>query len=226
MARVALMAFLTGSCQAAVLPDAFLGTWKATNHSTVAAILGPVDVTALTVAYDKKRGDYWMSYLPGQVFRIREDVMQYCFAHVATSPFVVDTVEDNLIRFCYQTGERMKSHKMLANGSLATGCDAAKIELEMHDNGFLELTFYMSPPVRHAHAVYERTGKPPPISYYYLTNIGGKCDPLNPGPPTADQLDASPCPLLNYKRQQLKQALLTEGDAEADTEEDTEGLGC
>jgi hypothetical protein len=113
---------------------------------------------------------------------------------------------------------------MLADGSLATGCDAAKIELELYDNGFLELSFYMSPPVRHAHAVYERHGNPPPIAYYYLTNVGGKCDPLNPGPPTADQLDASPCPVLNYKKQQLKQALLTEGDTEADMEE--EGLGC
>merc|ERR1719174_1127885 len=123
------MAVFSGACQAAVLPDAFLGQWSPTGDDTVQAILGPVSVPHLTMAKDESNGDYWMSVIQGQVFRVREDLMQYCFAHSATSPFVVDTVEDNLIRFCYRTGERMTSHKTLANGSLATGCDAAKIEL-------------------------------------------------------------------------------------------------
>merc|ERR1719272_163918 len=63
------------------------------------------------MAKDRLNGDYWMSYIAGQVFRVRDNLMQYCFAHVATSPFVVDTVEDNLIRFCYPTGDRMPTHK-------------------------------------------------------------------------------------------------------------------
>lgn len=205
MARVAFVAFLNGA-RAAVLPDAFLGTWSPVKtQSTVHAILGPVDVPHLTMAKDESNGDFWMSVIQGQVFRTRDDVMQYCFAHVATSPFAVDTVEDNLIRYCYKTGDRMASHKVLANGSLATGCDAAKIDLELRDDGLLELSFYMSPPVLHASALYERTGDPPAISYYILSNFGGPCDPLNPGPPTAGLLDASPCPILNHKRQQAKQ---------------------
>merc|ERR1712226_584277 len=101
----------------------------------------------------------------------------------------------------------MESHKLMDDGSLATGCDAAKIELEMHENSQLELTFYMSPPIRHAWAVYERTGDSPSIASYIKANVGGACDPLNPGPPTAEQLAASPCPMINHKRQQLKQAL-------------------
>lgn len=210
MARVAALMVSLGASQAApVLPDAFLGTWTPIgNHTAVAAILGPVEVPTFTMAHDKKKGDYWMSVITGQVFRIRtdesgQDVMQYCFASLATSPFVVDTNEDNFIRFCYKTGDRMESHKVLEDGSLATGCDAAQINLELHDNGQLELTFYMSPPVRHAWALYERTGDSPPIGSYILANAGGKCDPLNPLPPT---LGGSPCPVINYKKQQLKNA--------------------
>lgn len=213
MARVGIMAaLLNGPCQAVTIPDAFLGTWKPVgNHSSVAAILGPVEVPTFTMAHNKRNGDYWMSVITGQVFRVRtteegEDVMQYCFAQVATSPFVVDTIEDNLIRFCYKTGDRMESHRILDDGSLATGCNAAKIEVELHDNGQLELSFYMSPPIRHAWAVYDRTGDSPSIASYIAANLGGACDPLNPGPPTAEMLNASPCPMINHKRQQLKQA--------------------
>lgn len=205
-----MAACLTGSCQAANFSDAFLGTWSPIgDHSSVSAVLGPAEVPTFTMAYNKKNGDYWMSVIHGQVFRIKEDKMQYCFAHVATSPFQVDTVEDNLIRFCYETGHRMDSHKLLEDGTEATGCDAAKIDLELHDNGQLELTFYMSPPVRHAHAVYERTGDSPSINSYIIANVGGQCDPLNPGPPTAAQLGGSSCPVVNHKKQQLGQALPT-----------------
>lgn len=165
-----------------------------------------------------------MSLIPGQVFRVRGDVMQYCFAHVATSPFVVDTVEDNLIRFCYHTGERMPTHRLLPNGSLATGCDASKIELELHANGNLEFSFYMSPPIRHAWGVYKRSGPGPPVAWYRITNIGGDCDPLHPGPPTlGGQLDASMCPALHLKKQQLELAMPTTEHNEIPEDEEGEG---
>merc|ERR1719183_1100816 len=122
-----MMACLAGTCEAAQFSEAFLGTWAPVDR-TVQAILGPVAVPTLTMAHQKQSGDYWMSYIPGQVFRVREDKMQYCFT-VATSPFVVETATDKLIRFCYKTGDRMHTHKVLDDGTLATGCDAAKIEL-------------------------------------------------------------------------------------------------
>lgn len=210
MARVALAAaFLHGACQAADIPDAFLGSWKAL--SGVQAILGPAGVPTFEMSKDETlhRGDYWFSVIPGQVFRIRENKMQYCFAHVATSPFVVDTVEDNIIRFCYATGERMPTHKVLDNGTLATGCDASKIELELHENGNLEFSFWMSPPVRHAWGLYKRVGPGPPIAFYLSVNVGGSCDPLHPGPPTlGGQPDTSMCPVLHQKKQHLQQLQL------------------
>lgn len=218
MAVVILIALLTTACQAAVFPDAFLGTWSPINNSTVHAILGPVPVPHVTMTKDESNGDYWMSVIPGQVFRVRENLMQYCFARLATSPFMVDTVEDNLIRFCYHSGERMHTHKMFANGSLATGCDAAMIEMVLRDNGNMEFVFYMSPPIEHAWAVYERTDEPPPVKSYIISNLGGLCDPLHPDPPTGGQLEASACPALNHKRQQL--------EAASPTMPDNDGLQC
>lgn len=207
MARVAyLVAFLTGACRAADLPDAFLGTWAPIDR-TVEAILGPAGVPTLTMTKDKSKGDHWISFIAGQVFRVRENVMEYCFAHIVSSPFVVDTVEENLIRFCYKTDDRMATHKALPNGTLATGCDAANIVMELHDNGELEFSFYMSPPVRHAWAVYKHVGPPPPVATYIAA--GGSCDPLHPGPPTLMQggpLEPSMCPALNHKKKQLELA--------------------
>lgn len=220
MARFALAAFLCGACEAAVFPAAFEGTWSPVNHTTVHAILGPVPVPTVTMTKDESNGDYWLSVIPGQVFRVVDDFMQYCFVRIATSPFAVDTVEDNLIRFCFAgPNMRMNTHKMLANGSYATGCDAAQIVMELKSNGFMEFTFYMSPPVKHAWAIYERTGDPPPVSAYIKSNLGGRCDPLHPGPPTADLLGASMCPALNHRKQQQKLAV------EAAAVEQ-EGLAC
>lgn len=149
-------------------------------------------------------GDYWMSGIAGQVFRInKQGHMQYCFARLASSPFEVHypSMTDNKIVFCYQTGERMNSHK--AN---ATGCDAANIVLEIQD-GILELTFHMSPPIKHAWIQFKRRGAAPPVSYYKVTNLFGSCDPENPPPPTLlessshNQL-ANMCPIVT-KRNEL-----------------------
>lgn len=114
----------------------------------------------------------------------------------------------------------MNIHAKLANGSLATGCDAAQIVMQLNGSGFMEFTFYMSYPVKHAWAVYERTDKPPPVSWYYKTGLGDACDPFNPGPPTTVGLpQASMCPALNHKKQQLQPASVT-------TAVDEEGLAC
>lgn len=118
----------------------------------------------------------------------------------------------------------MPTHTSI-NGTLATGCDAAKIELEFHDDGNLEFTFYMSPPVKHAWAVYKRVGPGPPAATYIME--GGSCDPLHPGPPTLSApapLDASMCPSLNYKKKQLELAMPTAEHSE--DQEDGEALGA
>lgn len=200
-----MAAFLNGACQAAVFSDEFLGTWHPIAFTAVEAVLGPTHVQSMTFAKDTATGDYWMSYIGGQVFRVRQDSMQYCFHKFATSPFSVDTADDNLIRFCYKKGDRMHTHKAFENGTLATGCDAAEIKLELQQNGTLEFTFSMSPPVRHAWGMYKRVGPPPSIKSY--TSQAGACDPLNPGAPTlSDELNVSSCPVINHNRQTLESA--------------------
>jgi len=131
----------------------------------------------------------------GQVFRIRGNLMQYCFAHVATSPFDVNTTTSNKVVFCYKKGHRMRTHK-----AGATGCDAAQIVLELKSTGTLELTFMMSPPVKHAWNEFVRVGGPPRLSFYKVADIYGSCDPKHPGPPTA--LPSSMCPAVakSYKQ--------------------------
>jgi hypothetical protein len=221
MARVAfLAACITGACQAADIPDAFLGSWTPVDH-TVQAILGPVTNPTLTVQKDKSNGDHWISYLPGQVFRVREMVMEYCFAHIVQSPFMVNNVTDNLVHFCYKTDDRMATHRAADDGTLATGCGAAEILLELRDDGTLEFTFYMSRPVRHAWAIYKKVGPAPAVATY--TASGGKCDPLKPGPPTlGSPLHSSMCPALNFKRKQLELARQT--TEESEIQEDGQAL--
>lgn len=106
--------------------------------------------------------------------------MEYCFARVANSPFDVNFTDANKVVFCYKKGKRMQTHK-----AGATGCDAAQIVLELKSTGTLELTFMMSPPVKHAWNEFVRVGHPPPLSFYKVANIHGSCDSEHPGPPTA-----------------------------------------
>jgi len=190
MQRLVCAAVLCVAHVAADIPEAMLGTWKTLDHATTHAIIGPsVLLNTLRMSKDHDNGDYWFSGIDyglaavrfGQVFRIRGNKMQYCFAHLATSPFDVNTTDANRVVFCYQQGKRMRSHR-----AGKTGCDAAQIILELDaSTGVLTFTFMMSPPVKHAWVQFKRTGPPPPVSFYKVSNIYGACDPLNPGAPTA-----------------------------------------
>lgn len=181
MQRLGLLVFLCGAyAVAAGLPVAMLGTWTPINHSTPHAILGPTPVLKnFAMTFDNSTGDFWMSAIHGQVFRIRDDLMDYCFAGLATSPFYVNSTDESRVVFCYSKGKRMRTHKVGA-----TGCDAAHIILELKTSGTLELTFLMSPPIKHAWVELTRTGGQPTVASYIAANRGDVCDPLHPGPPT------------------------------------------
>jgi len=218
MSRLALAVLLcaTGG-RAANISDDFLGTWTPVNHSTAHTPLGPAGLwKQFAMTKDRSNGDHWFSAIKGQVFRVRGDLMEYCFAHVAESPFVVHSVQEHKLVFCYKTGERMRTHKTTASG-LATGCDAAQITLEILSSGNLEFTFLMSPPVKHAWFVFERTGESPPVAKYIRDNRGNACDPKHPGPPTlatgqssAALLSSSMCPAVVHKKKAALQTETTE----------------
>lgn len=204
MQHLVLTALLCITHVAAGMPQAMLGTWKPLNHETTHAIIGPSALlNTFAMSQDPKTGDFWMSAIQGQVFRIRNGLMQYCFVGVATSPFFVNSTDANNAVFCYKKGERMRTHR-----AGATGCDAARITLELKSTGTLELTFMMSPPVKHAWNEFVRTGPPPPLSHY---SGSGKCDPEHPGPPTAvtslsgtsEPHISSMCPVVVKKSKQL-----------------------
>lgn len=166
------------------IPDAMMGTWLPAEGMTTQAIIGPSKLfSSFSMSKDQRNGDVWFSAINGQVFHVRNGLMQYCFYVLATSPFFLNTTESTKVVFCYKDGARMKSHRRLDNGNLATGCDAARITLELK-NDVLEFTFEMSPPVRHAWVQLKRVGPPPPISHYQKA---GACDPTHPGPPTLEE---------------------------------------
>jgi len=206
----------------AQINEAFLGEWSLFNHTTAHSPMGPSGLfKTFGMSKDTSNGDYWMSAIKGQVFRIRDNLMQYCFS-VATSTFVLQTVTPTKLLFCYETGKRMNSHRRTESGSLAIGCDAASITVELLNNGNLEFTFLMSPPVKHASAIFHRTGKKHTISSY---KIGGACDPKHPGHPTLESAPAilgdRMCPVRaeRSKSKALMAAARMEQEVEA-------GVGC
>jgi len=212
-----VVALLIRSTHAVQFNDAFLGTWSPVNKSTPHAIIGPSGLMRnFAMTHDEKNGEYWMSAIVGQVFRIKNGLMQYCFAHVASSPFTVSAVTDSKIVFCYKTGERMHSHKSTDIG-LAVGCDAAQIVLQLHSGGVLELTFYMSPPVKHAWVLLEKTGPAPPIAAYVVEDVFGGCDPTKPPPPTLKMGAgmSSMCPQLAVDKSMSSDLKMRDDDDDA-----------
>jgi len=182
----ALLGVVAG--QGVVIPEGMFGSWLPANKSTTAAVIGP-SVLFSTFGMTRSKDEVWFSAIPGQVFRIKDGLMQYCFT-IATSPFYVDVdhCTDTKVVFCYRKGHRMHTHRALDNGELATGCDAARIELELKGTT-LEFTFYMSYPVKHAWVQLVRVGPPPPLTAYKVESVlGGSCDPTHPGKPTIEEL--------------------------------------
>jgi hypothetical protein len=187
MQRLTCTALLCIAHVSAEMPHSMLGTWNAVNHGATHAVIGPSRLlNRFTMAHNPRNGDSFLSGIDysagpfgfGQVFRVRGDLMEYCFARVANSPFDVNYTDATKVVFCYKKGKKMQTHR-------GTGCDGAQITLELKSTGTLEFTFMMSPPVKHAWNEFVRVGGPPPLSFYKVANIHGSCDPENPGPPTA-----------------------------------------
>ena len=138
------------------------------------SILGPLayeflaaGVGAFSAQRDPATGDVWFTILDGQVFRVRETQMQYCFGYTqgATtpreqSPFSVNSTSENSVSFCWREGlPGMQTH-----AKDCRGCDCAAISISIPDPeqpDSAELTFWQSPPVIHAHLELKRAGPAP-----------------------------------------------------------------
>jgi hypothetical protein len=173
-------------------PEPILGTWL--PAAPPQSILGPLayefisaGLGAFSAQRDPATGDVWWTLLEGQVFRVRETQMQYCFGYTAgvgvreQSPFAVNSTSADSVSFCWREGlPGMQTHT-----KDCSGCDCAAIRISMTGEDRAELTFWQSPPVIHAHVELKRSGKPPTMAGiekmmpnpYTICNITDECLP-------------------------------------------------
>ena len=158
-----------------------MGVWTPKLGVTPQSILGPLSYEFLAgsaggfqALRDPATGDVWFTLLLGQAFRVGGTKMQYCFSGdvsgsqqqhgtlMEQSPFGVVAVNDTFVRFCWREGLK----GMPTHAANCTGCDCASINLALIANGTvgpeLDFTFWQSPPVVHAHAVFELQSSTPP----------------------------------------------------------------
>eukprot|EP01050_Picozoa_sp_SAG11_P002586 SAG11_NODE_133_length_15400_cov_10.132344_7_plen_147_part_00 len=86
--------------------------------------------------------------------------MQCCFGEellAEQSPFSVHSTNESSVKFCWREGlPGMQTHTKDCEG-----CDCASILITVQDVDNIEFTFWMSPPVIHAHMSLKRSGPPP-----------------------------------------------------------------
>lgn len=211
----------------AVIPDAMLGTWKPIGVPQ--SVIGPVStgspfgmLKTFTMSKNESTGEHWMSLLEGQVFRIQERKMQYCFNGQygpespirpqwtnEQAPFEVSSATNETVVFCWRDG----ATKMSIFKEGCSGCDCARITLNLTSQSSMDFLFEFPPPVVHAHFELARDSATPPPTSYYLDLLGNRrCEFLDhtgylptrapePQTPTsrtsaARNSAASSCPLL------------------------------
>merc|ERR1712110_543 len=97
---------------------------------------------------DRRTGDVWFTVLMGQVFHVSGNKMQYCFGEVILfeqSPFSMHAVDENSVTFCWRTG--LRGMPTQARG--CSGCDCAKMIINLVDHDTLQFKFWMSGEVLH-----------------------------------------------------------------------------
>jgi hypothetical protein len=143
-----------------------LGSWSTKPGTTPQAILGPLaaEFISFTAQRDNKTSDVWFTVLPGQVFRVSGDQMQYCFGPygflVEQSPFSVNATSEKAVSFCWREG--LIGMPTQAKG--CRGCDCASITITLVDDNTLRFQFWMRMPIVHADATFVRTGHAPKMS--------------------------------------------------------------
>jgi len=152
------------SMAAAQVPQTLTGRWSG-NLST--SILGPksgADFAEdfLVISEAAADGSFYVRHTKEmQLFRIKENKAQYCFAYSLAdrgmafeAPFVVNSTGDTEMVLCWR-GERLPTHK-----TGCSGCDCAQWRLKL-DGDVLHSTFLMSPPAVHLQMDLVRSGSAP-----------------------------------------------------------------
>jgi len=152
------------STAAAQVPRALTGRW---SGNVTTSILGPqsgADFAEdfLVVSEAAQDGSFYVRHTKEmQLFRIKEDKAQYCFAYslweqgmAFEAPFVVNSTSAAEMVLCWR-GERLPSHK-----AGCSGCECAQWRLSLHGD-VLHSTFLMSPPVVHLQMTLVRSGAAP-----------------------------------------------------------------
>ncbi len=158
-------------------PEGMFGVWMPKKGVTPKSTLGPLAYQLLgfhlggfSALRDKRTGDVFFTLLMGQIFRVSGNQMQYCFGAgvlLEQSPFSVHETNENDVTFCWRTGLRgMPTHK-----TGCSGCDCAKIFINLTDSNTLTFQFWMSPPVIHADFILTRSGKEPSFEKAILTTM-------------------------------------------------------
>ena len=218
MAAAALVAVavlsLAGDASAAGLgknvtpfAEKLFGTYTRKPGIPGKAILGPLAfdfLPSMSILRDPATDDVWWTLLSGQMWHTVGNETQYCFGPASTkklaeqSPFSIDSVSDSSVNLCWRRGLRgMPTQK--ANCS---GCDCARILMNLTDPDTLRFQFWMSPPVLHADVQFVRSGPPRTfqqaiestmdnpydqcdIRDHYGPNVPGEPDLRTTPPPTA-----------------------------------------
>lgn len=230
------VASLFGVLEAYPLPAAMIGTWKPTTIPH--AILGPNRfISKFTVAKDEKTGDFWFSAIDGQDFRVSATTneMQYCFSTSLfpaseQAPFYIDSMTDSKVDFCWR-GKPMPTHK-----AGCQACDCAKITLELVSEDTMHFTFWMSPPIIHAHAEVKRSGAPPAMSFYKFFLGGKKCEfqnrtgllPIIGDEPQEAMRPMQTCPILSNGMESFRQVAEWQASNNSDPSVNSTGItrGC
>jgi hypothetical protein len=166
MARytVLLLSLVAAVCAHAdtLFPNAMFGYWNTTE--TPQSVMGPLAKDLLGTANggfsafrDPYTGEVWFTVLRGQIFRVAGNKMQYCFGQggvpggnktlAEQSPFSVNSTSETEVSFCWRTGLRgMPTHPIGCSG-----CSCAALKIQLTSTDTMELTFWQSPPVVHAH---------------------------------------------------------------------------
>jgi len=145
--------------------ESLFGSYVRKPGVATKAILGPIAynfLPGMNVLRDPNTDDVWFTLLAGQMWHVTGNETQYCFGPTSTkklgeqSPFSVESITDTSVNFCWRRGLRgMPTH---TKG--CSGCDCARILLNLTDANTLQFQFWMSPPVLHADVTFVRSGAP------------------------------------------------------------------
>jgi hypothetical protein len=235
--------------------ESIFGVYELKPGVPTKAILGPIAYDFLaygegglnagfSALRDPDTDDVWFTLLDGQMWHVTGNETQYCFGSSAPpemlseqSPFSVDAVTETSVNICWRRG----LYGMPTQAAGCSGCDCARILLNLTEPDTLHFQFWMSPPMLHADLTFVRTGLPPTFQQaiestmttpyqqcqivdHYGPNVPGEPDLRTTTSPPALKLPGSGCTQsLAMRMMKMKNDDLLVLPAVKETDEGPEG---